>query len=329
MLYSFAEFTVKSGTAELLPKTDIYVKKEWENIPPTGQPAVKLVLKREKVGFSDSTPTSLTVNILDEGGNPIASKTIKSTDEHPVYANGSAEIYYQLPEGVVLYRGDTQYPQKQIGSNEVIYMPVNISCGHRNDNEHTHTDSCYTDDNKPNGELYVKFEEDENILTVQNLSASSNTVTFKVTSDNAEDSLLLLHHSFTRGTNSWSVQNDASKGTNAKVESSGYNPYAKGDALRVYDRIKSFNGATLKLDPAKFKMNKTYTFSTYVYYDDTDNTNAPDSIQFNFTFNDGLNKENSGSIITNIDNVIRNSYNSLYKHFFIVIESDNIAFFYI
>ncbi len=289
------QYKVLQVTNTDITKTDIYVKKEWENIPPTGQPAVKLVLKREKVGFSDSTPTSLTVNILDEGGNPIASKTIKSTDEHPVYANGSAEIYYQLPEGVVLYRGDTQYPQKQIGSNEVIYMPVNISCGHRNDNEHTHTDSCYTDDNKPNGELYVKFEEDENILTVQNLSASSNTVTFKVTSDNAEDSLLLLHHSFTRGTNSWSVQNDASKGTNAKVESSGYNPYAKGDALRVYDRIKSFNGATLKLDPAKFKMNKTYTFSTYVYYDDTDNTNAPDSIQFNFTFNDGLNKENNGS----------------------------------
>lgn len=262
-------------------KVDIYVKKQWVNVTDP-KPEVKLVLKREKVGFSDSTPTSLTVNILDEGGNPIASKTIKSTDEHPVYANGSAEIYYQLPEGVVLYKGDTQYPQKQIGSNEVIYMPVNISCGHRNDGNHTHTESCYTDDNKPNGELYVKFEEDENILTVQNLSASSNTVTFKVTSDNAEDSLLLLHHSFTRGTNGWTVQNDMNKQTTPAriVSSTAVTPYAKGDAVVITDRSKSFNGAVLHLDPAKFKVNKTYTFSVYVY--------SPVADKFKMTFNNGL-----------------------------------------
>ena len=273
---------------------DIYVKKQWLNVPET-TPDIKLVLKREKVGFSDSTPTSLTVNILDEGGNPIKSNTFTN-----VYANGSAEIYYQLPEGVVLYKGDTQYPQKQIGDNEVIYMPVNISCGHRNDNEHTHTDSCYTDDNKPNGERYVKFEEDENILKVQNLYASSNTVTFKVTSDNAEDSLLLLHHSFTRSTNGWVTNTDSPKYTdgdqiNDKLITSNWKSYAKGDALLVRDRQKCWNGAKLVLDPAKFKSNKTYTFSTYVYYD---GDGTPASIPFKFTFNDGLNKGNNQSYRT-------------------------------
>lgn len=291
------QYKVLQVTNTDITKTDIYVKKEWENIPPTGQPAVKLVLKREKVGYSPSQATSLKVNILDEGGNLIQTETFTN-----LYANGSAEIYYDMPEGVVIYRGDSAYPNKRIGSNTEVPLKV-LTCT-ISDPEHEHTDECYQNNNKVNEPLYVKFEEDENILVVQNLAAKgnpndpneiANEVTFKVTSDNAEDSLLLLHHSFTRGTNGWSVQNDASKGTNAKVESSGKNPYAKGDALHVYGRTKSFNGATLKLDPAKFKMNKTYTFSTYVYYDDTDNTNAPDSIQFNFTFNDGLNKENNGS----------------------------------
>ncbi|WP_295091394.1 carbohydrate binding domain-containing protein [Ruminococcus sp.] len=292
------QYKVLQVTNTDITKTDIYVKKEWENIPPTGQPAVKLVLKREKVGYSPSQKTDLQVTILDEGGNLI--RTEKFTN---LYANGSAEIYYDMPLGVVLYKGDPAYPNKRV----TVLTCTNADPGH----EHTDT-ACYLNQNmavalnqntnKVNEPLYVKFEEDENILVVQNLAAKetgatvpANEVTFKVTSDNAEDSLLLLHHSFTKGTNGWSVQNDASKGTNAKVESSGYYPYAKGDSIRIYDRTKCFNGATLKLDPAKFKMNKTYTFSTYVYYDDTNNTNAPDSIQFNFTFNDGLNKENNGS----------------------------------
>ena len=244
------QYKVLQVTNTDITKTDIYVKKEWENIPPTGQPAVKLVLKREKVGYSSSQETDLQVTILDEGGNLI--RTEKFTN---LYANGSAEIYYDMPEGVVLYKGDPAYPNKRV----TVLTCTNADPGHE------HTDAaCYLNQNmavalnqntnKVNEPLYVKFEEDENILVVQNLAAKetgatvpANEVTFKVTSDNAEDSLLLLHHSFTRGTNSWSVQNDASKGTNAKVESSGYNPYAKGDALRVYDRIKSFNGATLKM----------------------------------------------------------------------------------
>ncbi len=297
------QYKVLQVTNTDITKTDIYVKKEWENIPPTGQPAVKLVLKREKVGYSPSQPTSLKVNILDEGGNLIRTETFTN-----LYANGSAEIYYDMPEGVVLYKGDTAYPNKRIGSDTEVPLKV-LTCT-ISDPEHEHTDECYQNNNKVNEPLYIKFEEDENILVVQNLAAKgnpndpneiANEVTFKVTSDNAEDSLLLLHHSFTRGTNGWSVQNDPSKGTNAKVEPSGYNVYAKGDALRVYDRTKSFNGATLKLDPAKFKINKTYTFSTYVYYDDIRGTNgdlieaAPDNITFKFTFNDGLNKANNES----------------------------------
>ena len=255
------EISVLQVTNTDISKSDIFVRKEWENTPPEGQPPVKLVLRREMVGYHPSAKTNLKVNLIDEGKNPIASKTFDG-----VYANGSAEIICELPEGVILYRADEEFlPAIQ----------------------------------KSPDQLVAKYEDDEDILVVQNLAplgsdpdAIANEVTLKMLTFNAEDDLLLVHHSFTRNPNGWSVQNDPSKGTNAKVEASGYNPYAKGDALRVYDRTKSFNGATLKLDPAKFKMNKTYTFSTYVYYDDAD---APDNITFNFTFNDGLNKANNGS----------------------------------
>lgn len=269
---------------------DIYVKKQWLNVPET-TPDVKLVLKREKVGFSDSTPTSLTVNILDEGGNPIKSNTFTN-----VYANGSAEIYYQLPEGVVLYRGDSAYPKKRFGSNSEVALKV-LTCTNT-DNSHTHTDTCYQDNNTVNGKLYVKFEEDENILVVQNLEAKvnpnnpdeiANEVTFKVTSDNAEDSLLLLHHSFTRGANGWvtntlsptffATQNGATV-ENQKVTSSGVTPYAKGDGLIVQGRENAWNGAKLVLDPAKFKANKTYTFSVYIL--------SPEDDDYKMTFNNGL-----------------------------------------
>ena len=255
------EISVLQVTNTDISKSDIFVRKEWENTPPEGQPPVKLVLRREMVGYHPSAKTNLKVNLIDEGKNPIASKTFND-----VYANGSAEIICELPEGVILYRADEEY--------------------------------CPAVQKTPD-QLVAKYEDDENILVVKNLAplgndpdAIANEVTLKLLTYNAEDELLLVHHSFTRNPDGWSVQNDPSKGTNAKVEPSGYNPYAKGDALSVYDRTKSFNGATLKLDPAKFKMNKTYTFSTYVYYDDAD---APDNITFNFTFNDGLNKANNGS----------------------------------
>ena len=260
---SYSETTDGSGNKTLqvtntdMSKVDIYVKKEWENAADP-KPNVKLVLKRERVGYSASQETDLKVRIVDEGGNLIKEKTITG-----LYANGSAEIECDLPEGVVAYTYDSNYLTKSPS------------------------------------QLYAKYEDDENILVVRDLAAKTgsdvaNEVTIKVTSGNAEDSLLLLHHSFTRGPNGWGVQNDPSKqGDNlATVGTSGYNPYAKGDALLINNRQKCFNGATLHLDPDKFKANKTYTFSTYVYYT---GDSAPDSVQFNFTFNDGLNKPNNGS----------------------------------
>ena len=239
-----------------LSKTDIYVEKKWENCTDAGM-KVKVRLTRSMIGYTESTKTSLTVNILDEGGNHI-----KTYDTNGVYAGGSAELTYTLPEGVEIYHGDIEYPQKQIGSG----TPIPIS-----------------NQNGLDDQLFVKFEEDEGILVVQNLADEANTVTFKVTSDNAKDSLLLIHHSFTRSTNGWSVQNDAQKQNNNLAEictSSGVVPYAKGDALLIQNRTKYFNGAMLHLDPAKFKANKTYTFSTYIY--------SPVADQFKLTFNNGL-----------------------------------------
>lgn len=247
-----------------LSKTDIYVEKKWENCTDAGM-KVKVRLTRSMIGYTESTKTSLTVNILDEGGNHI-----KTYDTNGVYAGGSAELTYTLPEGVEIYHGDIKYPQKQIGSG----TPIPIS-----------------NQNGLDDQLFVKFEEDEGILVVQNLADEANTVTFKVTSDNAKDSLLLLHHSFTRGTNGW-VTNTLSPTyevldndghvveVKTKVTPSSNSDYAKGDGLIVQGRTNAWNGAKLMLDPAKFKANKTYTFSVYIL--------SPQDDVYKMTFNNGL-----------------------------------------
>ena len=246
---SYSETTDGSGNKILqvtntdISNVDIYVKKEWEN-PPTSVPNVKLVLKRERVGYSSSTETDLKVKIVDEGGNLIKEETITG-----LYSNGSAEIECDLPEGVVCYRGDTDFlPSVQSSPSQ----------------------------------LFAKYEDDENILVVNNLAAKgndpnvvANEVTIKVTSGNAKDPLLLLHHPFTRGPNGWEAHGDS-----AIVETSSINPYAKGDALLVRERANSWDGAKLDLDPALFKANKTYTFSAYVW--------SPVATSFKMTFNNGL-----------------------------------------
>lgn len=225
-------------------KVDINVKKEWKNTA-ANDLKVRLKLTRSRVGYEASQPTDLTINIQDEMGNLIKTQTITTGDEHKLYAGGSAEIAYVLPKGVELYGTSGSYV-------------------------------------KSPDSLGVKFEDDENILVVSNLADSGNVVTFKVTNDKAEDDLLLIHNSFTdlESTNGWTVQNDPSKGTNAKVHVTDQYNYAKGSALEVYDRTKAFNGAVLYLDPAKFHGNKTYTFSAYVCCDAND--------QFKMTFNNGL-----------------------------------------
>ncbi len=251
-----------------MSKTDINVEKKWENYN-ANDISVKVKLTRSRIGYTESTHTNLKINILDEGGN-----LIKEFTTNEVYAGGSAEIAYTLPDGVEIYRGDPLYPQKKIGTYAAVNLPLNIICGLHGTEGHTHTDACYRDDNKINETLFVKFEEDEEILVVQNLSASANTVTFKVTSDKAEDSLLLLHHSFTRGVNDWKPNGSV------EIKSSGNNPYAKGDAMYVTGRSKSWHGVRFDLDPAKFKANKTYTFSAYLL--------SPVATRFKMTFNNGL-----------------------------------------
>ena len=319
---SYKEIVGQDGTEievtnKNVSKVDIYVKKEWENVSDT-KPAVKLVLKRESVGYEKSKPTDLKITILDEGGNLIKTETISVNDTNKIYAGGSAEISYMLPNGVKLYKGDSNYPQKKIAGED---NPKIIS-----------------NNNSPNDKLYVKFEEEDNILVVENLAANegsgiANEVTFKVTSDTAEDSLLLLHHSFTRGTNGWGVQNDAVKqnGQLARIASSKrVDPYAKDDAVVITDRTKSFNGATLSLDPALFKVNKTYTFSVYIYSQVAD--------RFKITFNNGLgeyipiNKDVNGGYFdvpanewTQISGSLKLSKNIDPYNMFIVVESEPVT----
>lgn len=319
---SYKEIVGQDGTEievtnKNVSKVDIYVKKEWENVSGT-KPAVQLVLKRESVGYEKSKPTDLKITILDEGGNLIKTETISVNDTNKIYAGGSAEISYMLPNGVKLYKGDSNYPQKKIAGED---NPKIIS-----------------NNNSPNDKLYVKFEEEDNILVVENLAAKegsgiANEVTFKVTSDNAEDSLLLLHHSFTRGTNGWGVQNDAVKqnGQLARIASSKrVDPYAKDDAVVITDRTKSFNGATLSLDPALFKVNKTYTFSVYIYSQVAD--------RFKITFNNGLgeyipiNRDVNGGYFdvpanewTQISGSLKLSENIDPYNMFIVVESEPVT----
>ncbi len=254
-----------------ISKVELHVRKDWNHVPEAERPEIRMVLKRKKIAKLGNPQTKLTVNILDEAGNLIQSKLFNQ-----VYTGGGVEVEYILPQGCELYH----------------YEGMTDTAG---------IDTAYPDtypQKNPTSPLNVKFETDENIVVVSNLAQNSNTVSFKVTTGSEKDELLLMHHSFTRSINGWSVQNDPSKGTDAKIQplsevpASGLAPYAKGDALLVSNRTKSFNGPIIKLDPAKFKMNKTYTFSTYVYYNDPA---APETIDFKFTFDDGLQKANNGS----------------------------------
>ncbi len=264
-MYNYSTPGVLEITNTDISNVDIYLEKQWENQPDPA-PEIALVLKRKKTGYSGSQKTSVKVNMLDEAGNLITSYTT-----HDVYAGGTAELPYYWPDGVELYH----------------YEGIVLD-------ENSTVDTVYPASypQKTPDSLGVKFETDEGVLVVSNLKAKTdpndaneipNVVSFKIRTDNAADTLLLEHHSFTRGTNGWDVQNDMSKQPYAAtVENtgSGGESYARDDALIVRNRTKSFNGAMLYLDPAKFRGNKTYTFTTYVY--------SPVDDRFKMTFNNGL-----------------------------------------
>ena len=236
-------------------RTDIFVEKQWENTD--DPPKIQLRLTRRRVAYQDSRPTRLTINIVDEAGNPITSYTTPAggVPYRGVYSGGSAEFSYTISPGAVLC-------EEEEGVNPI----------------------------KSPSSLVHKFHDDEGILVVEKLAEGTNTLTFKVDTSNAADSLLLQHHSFsdpsvvseeTETVQGWSVQNPVDADTDAKVSydrSASYGKY--GGSLLVSDRERANNAAVLKLDPSKYFGNKTYTFSAYVY--------SPVADTFKMTFFNGL-----------------------------------------
>lgn len=253
--YKASYSTDQTGAAVItnidMKEMEINVEKQWENAP-VDKPTVQLKLTREKVGYDDSEPTALTINVVDEGNNLLVTKTINANDTDKIYAGGSAEISFDYPEGVVVLNAD-----------QLDARPADLS---------------------------TKYDEDFIVLNdLKPITASDpipNEVTVKVDTSKAEDSLLLLHHSFTGNTNGW-IANSGDHNVSSVATDSAH---AKGYALEISGRDRAWHGARLNLDPAIFKPGHNYTFSTYVYYDQ-----GPDSIPFKFTFNDGLNKDNNGS----------------------------------
>ncbi len=233
---------------------NLNVKKQWEN--KENPPKVQFKLTRKRVGYEGSKPTSLTVKIVDEAGNPIISYTTPAYAEGQPYSGpyvgGALELSYVIPEGAEYYSADPNYPKVTQGT------------------------------------MGLEVHPDDKILVVSNLAASGNEVTIKIKTADAWDSKLLQHHSFSDSdpnaeeevrNQSWTVQNGV--GTNAKAGYDSSVSYGKdGGSLLISDRSKSYNGAVLYLDPSKYFGNKTYTFSAYVY--------SPIADTFKMTFNNGL-----------------------------------------
>lgn len=250
--YKAAYGTDASG-AMVITNTDarqmeINVEKKWENISYDDK-EVKLRLTRQRVGYKDSTPTWVKVNIVDEAGNLIKSYSTEQYDGvdiknyKGVYAGGAAEIRCELPEGVEV-----------IDPDNPVKSPSTLSA--------KYDDGFIVLDN-----IALKNTEDPE-------STAPNEVTIKVTSNTAKDAKMILHHSFTQGKNGWLPNGSTVSYT------SDAGAYAKKDCLAITGRTKSWGGARLNLDPALFKVNKTYTFSVYV--------KSPEATRFKMTFNNGL-----------------------------------------
>ena len=238
-------------------EVNVYAEKQWENTERLEDlPKVKFKLTRKKAEYEGSKPTTLTVNIVDEAGNPIISYTTPTetpgTPYNGAYSGGSLEVAYVLPEGAEYYSADPNYPAVSPGTLELQVHP------------------------------------DENILVIHNLADSGNSVTIKVKTADAKDGKLLQHHSFSDSDSTaaqevlrqgWSVQNGTETAATATYDST--DSYGKdGGSLLISNRSNSFNGAVLPLDPSKYLGNKTYTFSAYVF--------SPVADRFKLTFNNGL-----------------------------------------
>ncbi|WP_455529621.1 fibro-slime domain-containing protein [Ruminococcus sp.] len=260
---------------------DIYLKKEWSNAIAEDQKPVTLTLKRKKAVYEVSQPTSLRINLLDAGGNLLSTYEVPSSD-NMVYAGGSVEFSFDAPSGVDYYTVDTNYPQ---------LTPNTIHLQQINDRTFEISD-----------------------LAAASGSGFANEVSIKVYTDEEEDSLLLLHHSFTKYTDGW-IQNGGSE-----ILTSGYNAYAKGDGLLIRgpgdtNRTASNQGARLDLDPLMFKVNHTYTFSTYVRFDEegigADDGHGGKYIVFKFTLYDGLGNEESNYHVIEQTNVYSGQWTHL------------------
>lgn len=244
-------------------KSKLYLKKEWINATSEEMKPVEITLKRKKKLITSKSAT-ITVNLRDPGNN-----LIKSSGEIPVYPGGSAEFKLSVPGNVQYYEANAD------GYNNHYYKLSSTD---------------------------MNFEDlGNNIFKVSNLQSGANTVDIKVYTEEADDSLLLLHHSFTRTTDGWKGQGIS----NENVKTSAAKSYAKKDALLVENRTETYHGVKLFLDPKKFKAGKTYTFSVGIYYDNRydyslqqDTEDNPASATFVMTFNDGLEKKDYGSYHT-------------------------------
>lgn len=260
---------------------DIYLKKEWSNAIAEDQKPVTLTLKRKKAVYEVSQPTSLRINLLDAGGNLLTTYEVQKTD-NMVYAGGSVEFSFDAPNGVEYYTVDTNYPQ--LTPNTIHFQQISDRT----------------------------FEISD--LAADNGSDFANEVSIKVYTDEAQDSLLLLHHSFTRWTDGW-IPNGGSE-----ILTSSYNAYAKGDGMLIRgpndtNRTASNQGARLDLDPLMFKVNHTYTFSTYVRFDEegigADDGHGGKYIVFKFTLYDGLGNEESNYHVIEQTNVYSGQWTHL------------------
>ena len=267
---------------------DIYLKKEWSNAIEEDQKPVTLTLKRKKAVYEESQPTSLRINLLDAGGNLLSKYEVPSSD-NMVYAGGSVEFSFDAPSGVDYYTVDPNYPQ---------LTPNTIHLQQINDRTFEISD-----------------------LAAASGSGFANEVSIKVYTDEAQDSLLLLHHSFTNYTDGW-IQNGGSE-----IVTSRNSAYAKGDGLLIRgpnnsERTASNQGARLDLDPMLFKVNHTYTFSTYIKYDDFKKNGVDDGsygygegsnrfVRFKFTLYDGLENGTYSYHTINEVNVYRDQWTQL------------------
>ncbi|MBP5579714.1 MAG: carbohydrate binding domain-containing protein [Ruminococcus sp.] len=250
---------------------DIHVQKNWINTATADKTNIRLVLKRERAPYAPSQATSLRINLRDAAGNLLSTYEVGS-DEDKIYAGGSVEFAFTAPNGVEYYPMDSAYPKCVPNTVEV-------------------------------DQISDRTFEISNLAPETDPSVIANEVDIKIYTDEAEDSLLLLHHSFSQWTDGW-IPNGGSE-----ILTSSYNAYAKGDGMLIRgpgntDRTASNQGARYDLDPQIFKVNHTYTFSTYVRYDEdvgveeTVGGVTKKYVIFKFTLYDGLeNGDASYSVI--------------------------------